>query len=224
LHRKVKKGIFCMNKYFIQFFLTIFFVLSITAIAIASFQEGYDLYRQGKYYDAEKVLLREKELTPKNLDVYAVLGWCYLYTSRYKMAIDISNEGLKINAGDTRMFNTLGRSYMALKRYKEALRYFGEAVALNPNNPYYYYYMGKIFLDQNKLYKAETAFSASIMLQGNRYIFYQYRGEVYERLNKYKLAESDYKKALTLKPNDPRIKDSLIRVIGKETNQESNFE
>ena len=34
----------------------------------ASFQEGYDLYKRGKYYEAEAVLLREKELSPNNLD------------------------------------------------------------------------------------------------------------------------------------------------------------
>ena len=33
-------------------------------------------------------------------------------------------------------------------------------------------------------------------------------------------SENDYKKALTLKPNDPKLKEALIRVISKQTEQE----
>ena len=197
----------------------------IPAVSIfASFQQGYDLYKRGKYYEAEEVLLREKELSPGNLDVYAVLGWCYLNTGRYKDAIDISNEGLKINAGDTRFLTTIGRAYLELKRYTDALTYLKRSITLNPDYSYNYFYAGRVYLNQGKYILAETAFSAAIKLQSDRYIFYRFRGEVYEKMANYRAAEEDYKEALTLKPNDPRLKESLIRVISKQTEQTAEYE
>ena len=196
------------------------FVVSPTLL-IASFQEGYDLYRRGKYYESEAALLREKELTPNNLDVYAVLGWCYLNTGRYKNAIDISNEGLELNASDTRFLTTLGRSYFELKRYNDALGYLEQSIALNPENSFNYYYVGRLYLELGKYILAETALSASIKLKSDRYVFYLFRGEVYERMSDYGAAEEDYKQALALKPNDPRLKEALIRVVSKQTEETS---
>jgi len=57
------------------------------------------------------------------------------------------------------------------------------------------------------------------MLRDDRFIFFKYRGEVYEKIANYKAAEEDYKKALFLKPNDPRLKEALIRVISKQTEE-----
>ncbi len=196
------------------------FIFFVPLWGFSSFQEAYDLYKQGKYYDSEKLLLREKELTPNNFDVYAVLGWCYINTGRYRLAIEISEEGLKINPNDTRFFTTIGRSYLEMKRYNDASAYLQKSVALRPDYPYNYYYLGRMYLNQGKLIFADTAFSAAIMLKNDRWVFYKYRGQVYEQMSDWKSAESDYKKALTLKPNDPGLKDSLIKVISKQAEQE----
>ena len=201
----------------------IIILLIIPSVSYASFQQAYELYKKGKYYDAEKLLLREKELSPSNLDVYAVLGWCYFYTRRYSTAIEICEEGLKINPNDTRFLTTIGRSFFEFKRYNEAIPYFERSIALNPSYAYNYYYLGRVYLDQGKYILAETAFSASINLQDDRYIFYRFRGEVYEKMANYRSSEDDYKKALTLKPNDPKLKEALIRVISKQTEQEIEF-
>jgi tetratricopeptide (TPR) repeat protein len=190
-------------------------VLIIPCISYASFQQAYELYRKGKYYDAEKILLKEKELSPNNLDVLAVLGWCYYYTRRYSTAIEICEEGLKINPKDTRFLTTIGRSYYEFKQYKDAIAYFEKSIA--------YYYLGRVYLEQGKYILAEAAFSASIALDDNRDIFYRYRGEVYERMADYRASESDYKKALSLKPNDPKLKEALIRVISRQTELEAEF-
>jgi tetratricopeptide (TPR) repeat protein len=97
-------------------------------------------------------------------------------------------------------------------------------VDFNPDYAYNYYYLGRVYLDLGKLILAETAFSASIVLLSDRYIFYKYRAEVYEKMADYKSAEDDYKKALSLKPNDPRLKEALIKVISKQTEQQFDFE
>jgi len=226
-----------MSKYasiFLAFCAVFLLVIIFPVTIFASFQQGYDLYKKGKYYDAEEVLLREKELSPGNLDVYAVLGWCYLNTGRYKNAIDISNEGknaidisnegLKLSAGDTRFLTTIGRAYLELKRYNDALSYLKRAISMNPDYAYNYFYAGRAYLSQGKYILAETAFSAAIKLRNDRYIFYRFRGEVYEKMANYRSAEEDYKQALTLKPNDPRLKESLIRVISRQTEQSTGVE
>jgi len=144
-------------------------------MGFSSFQEGYELYKQGKYYDAEKVLLRERELTPNNIDVYAVLGWCYLNTGSYSNAIEVSEEGLKISPKDTRLLTTIGRAYLEMKRYTEAISYLQKSVSNNPNYAYNYYYLGRIYQSQGKLILAETAYSSSILLKKDSYLFYKYR-------------------------------------------------
>lgn len=189
----------------------------------ASFQEAYDLYKKGKYYDAEAVLLKEKEASPGSVDVYAVLGWCYLNTGRQKMAIDVSEEGLKLNSRDTRLIITIGRAYFELKRYADAVIYLQKSIAMSPEYGWTYYYLGRIYLDQGKLTLAETALSASIVFLNDKYIFYRYRGEVYEKMGNLKSAETDYKKALALNPSDPGLKQALIQVINKQTEQESGL-
>ena len=204
----------------------VFLIIIIAApfLSFASFQEGYDLYKRGKYYEAEKILLREKELTPRNLDIYAVLGWCYLYTGRYREAIKICQEGLDLSPRDTRFLSTTGKAYLELKRYGDAIGYLESAISVDPENAYNYFYLGRIFLAQGKLILAETAFSASIKLTNDKYVFYKYRGDVYERMSDFKAAEKDYKKALGLKPNDPKLKESLIKVISKQVELEDAFE
>ena len=196
-------------------------VLLFPALAEPSFQEGYELYKRGKYYDAEAALLKEKETSPGNLDIYAVLGWCYLNTGRQKMAIDVSEEGLKLSPRDTRFIITIGRAYFELKRYTDAITYLERSITLNPDYGYTYYYLGRIYLDQGKLTLAETSLSASIALLSDKYIFYRYRAEVYERMGNLKGAEADYKKALSLNPSDPGLKQALIEIINKQTEQES---
>jgi tetratricopeptide (TPR) repeat protein len=214
------KGRYLQEDTMKKLYLLLVFIFLVPVIGLSSFQEAYDLYKQGKYYDAEKLLLREKELTPNNLDVYAVLGWCYLNTGRYRLAIEISEEGLQKNSTDTRFLTTIGRSYLEMKRYNDALSYFQKSVALRPDYPYNYYYLGRMYLNQGKLIFADTAFSAAIMLKNDRWVFYKYRGQVYEQMSDWKSAELDYKRALTLKPNDPFLKESLIKVISKQAEQE----
>ena len=206
-----------MKRYLCVAILTAAFVAA--HLLAASFQEGYDLYKRGKFYESEAVLLREKELSPSNLDIYAVLGWCYLNTGRYKNAIDISNEGLELNSRDTRFLTTLGRSYFELKRYGDALGYLERSIALKPEDSYNYYYVGRLYLEQGKYMLAETALTASIQLRSDRYLSFLFRGEVYERMADYPAAEADYKRALALKPNDPRLKEALIRVVSKQTEE-----
>ncbi|MFW6139713.1 MAG: tetratricopeptide repeat protein [Spirochaetota bacterium] len=201
--------------------ITLIVILSLLPLFTGncSFQEAYELYKQEKYYDAEKILLRLKELTPDNLDIYAVLGWCYLNTGRQSKAIDISEEGLERNPKDTRLLTTIGRAYLELKRHKRAIPYLEKSISMDPNYEFNYYYLGRVYLDQEKYILAETALSAAIMLSDKRWYFYKYRGLVYERLSNYNAAEQDYKKALSLKPNDPRLKEDLIRVISMQTEQ-----
>lgn len=198
-------------------------VIIIPSFCFASFQEAYELYKKGKYYDAEKLLIKEKELSPNNLDINAVLGWCYYYTRRYSAAIEICEEGLKANPRDTRFLTTIGRSYYEFKRYNDAVANLEKSIAINPDYAYTYYYLGRVYLEQGKYILAETAFSAGIALDDDRYIFYRYRGEVYEHMANYIESESDYKKALSLKPNDPKLKEALIRVISKQTDQDIEY-
>jgi tetratricopeptide (TPR) repeat protein len=208
-----------------RIFLPVFIYVLVCVFSLyGSFQEGYELYKQGKYYDAEKVLLREKEINPNNVDIYAVLGWCYLNTGDYSKAIEISEEGLKLNSKDTRLLTTMGRSYMEMKRYPDALSYLQKSISYNPDYAYSYYYIGRIYQSQGKLILAEAALSASIMLKKDNYLFYKSRAQVYEAMTNHKMAEEDYKKALTLKPNDPALKEALIKVISKQTELESSYQ
>jgi tetratricopeptide (TPR) repeat protein len=191
-----------------------------------SFQEGRDLFRKGDYYGAEEQFLRDQELRPSYLDNYYMLGLCYLYTGRYREALDVSNRGIEISTQDGRLFSNAGRAYFFLNRFNDAISNLERSVSLNSNSnltAITYYYMGRSYMNMGRYILAETSFSAAILLQGDNSTYYRYRGEVYEKMEDYESAEEDYKKALTLKPNDPNLKESLIRVISRQTEQPSGL-
>lgn len=205
-------------------------VLLFTAVSavtlLGSFQQGYDLFKNRDYYEAEEEFLREKELQPNNLDVYYMLGLCYLYTGRYREALDVSNEGIEIGAQDGRLFSNRGRAFFFLNRFNDAIENLEKSVQFSPASSLTaitYYYMGRSYLSMGRYVLAETALSAAIILQEGNSTYYQYRGEVYEKLENFEAAEEDYKRALTLRPNDPRLKESLIRVIGRQSEESSDF-
>lgn len=57
--------------------------------------QSRDLNNEGKYYEAEKLLLSIKEKCTNNVLWYYRLAYCLIFTNRFKAAMDLLKQGIK---------------------------------------------------------------------------------------------------------------------------------
>lgn len=104
---------------------------------LAAFYEGYTLQQLGSTRIREAVPAYQRALQdyPDSDIILNNLGYAYIQTGRYDLALDNLNRALAINASNVNAHINLGLTNYNLGRYAEAVKAFDAALALEPNQP-----------------------------------------------------------------------------------------
>ncbi len=89
----------------------------------------------GNIEKAEGNLILAKKLDPEALESYVFLIHLYQSQEKYKQAIAVAKELLKVNASFAEGWTQLARLHMMSKQYKEALEPARRAYDIDPNDP-----------------------------------------------------------------------------------------
>jgi len=187
--------------------------------SIVLFEEGIQLYKQGKYAEAAS---KFEEFLAKNPTIYQVninLGSSYREMGDYEKAFAAYNKVLERVKADKGFYKgdedaakalaSIGEIYIKRGNLEKANEYFKQAIDNFPEDETLALNMGKIFFGQGNTDKAIEYFQLAIKIKEDWAPSYLQLG--YACLNKgeYKMAVESLKRFLALAPNDPRA--STIR-------------
>ena len=97
------------------------------------FNEGYDLYNQGRYEEAIECYNKALEIDPDYGDAWNNKGIVLDDLGRYEEAIECYNKALEIDPDNAYVWNNKGVSLYHLGRYEEAIECYNKALEIDPN-------------------------------------------------------------------------------------------
>ncbi|MCX7704828.1 MAG: DUF6483 family protein [bacterium] len=175
------------------------------------------LIRQGKYDEAEKMLLKALSKNQKEAENYLYLGLTYYYLKSYEKAIVFLEKGLKIKEYPSyRMI--LSDLYATTGQYEKAFNSYKVLIDTFPSNFLLYYNSGLILEKLNRNDEAENYFRTSIKLQPAFSKSYIALGSINEEKNNIKEALNYYNKAIEIAPEDPLPYEKVLELYLKQNN------
>jgi len=177
------------------------------------FQEGSELFEQGKYAEA---ISKFEEFFENNYTIYQVylnIGNCYREMGQYEKAIASFNnvlenvksikDTIERDESAAKALANIGEVYLLQDDIEKAGEYFMQAVDSFPENETVAFNVAVIFFTQGKTDKAIEYFNLAIKIKENWATPYRRLGYVYLNKGEYKLAVDSFKKFLSLSPDSP---------------------
>ena len=109
--------------------------------------QGYSLYRQGKFNQAEQIFLKILEKDPDNYDARVNLGAVYFNKDLIDQAVNEYETSIRLNPEKPQAFFNLGLLYNSLKDYDKALRFFKKADEVDPSNRTTLFFIGETYFN-----------------------------------------------------------------------------
>jgi len=182
--------------------------------SVALFEEGNELYDQGKYAEAAA---KFEEFIEKNPTVYQIninIGNSYRELGEYDKAIEAYNKILeKVKAekdsfeGDesaARALASIGEAYFKQGNLEQAGEYLKQAVDNFPEDEALAFNVGEIYFNQNEVDNAIEYFKLAVKIKESWAPPHRQLGYAYLNKGEYKLAVGSLKKFLELAPDDPQ--------------------
>lgn len=102
---------------------------------------------------AEKICFSVIRKSPKNAQVYKVLGTLYFEQGNFRDAESSFREALKRGADEIDVYRKLGFAYTEEGKMKEAEKIYRRAIKKNRSKEYFYLELGKMYRNQNNIDK-----------------------------------------------------------------------
>lgn len=101
------------------------------------FEEGENLYKAGRYDEAEQYFLKAAAANPADPKIYARLGLLYLQTKNHSDAIESLKVAVKLDKYNPSRHYNLALAYWGNKDVQRAIANAREAITLDPVTPKY---------------------------------------------------------------------------------------
>lgn len=200
------------------------------AIALAPDQDYYYLFlgraqlekaqrladpgeREALVREAEKTLVRARDLNPLNTDHTANLGRTYQVWSqwtsdpavrqqRLEKALEYFRQATQLSPHNAQLFNEWGETYELMGLRQEAEARYQESLALDSQFYMTYWRLGQLYLADNDLARAEEMLTKALELNPDYVQARSALGVVYARQGRLGEALAENQKVITAVPND----------------------
>ncbi|CAD6998816.1 unnamed protein product [Ceratitis capitata] len=177
---------------------------------------GSVLSSQGRYEDAQKVLVEAIKHRPNMADVHFNLGILYQNQQNHKAAVECFRLAIQFRPNLAVAFLNLGASLIALGKCREAAQILKEGTQLNGEGVRdrithdnarisAYLQLGALYAEQGKLQRALAVYREALHALPTTYyqrdVLYNRLGDVLGRLQQWSEAERYHYAALQLQPN-----------------------
>lgn len=122
-------------------------------------------FDEGKVDEAEKILLKMKDIDSKYLGVYINLGYQMQQVGNYEKAKKYLLEGLQVDEKNAYINNNLGYTEFKLGNLEQALTYINKSLKIDPSNSYAYRNLALIYLSKNDKQSACENIKKSLVLK-----------------------------------------------------------
>lgn len=181
-------------------------------IAIASsliskqyFEEGLELYRDGKLNEAISRMNEAVRLNPKNGWYHLRLGDMLYKQDKMNEAIAAYQKGFDLGAKDAAVYCHVGFIFYTLNRFDEAINACKQAISLDSQLIEPYIWLGAALHQQGKLEEAILIYKQAISINTNSFEAHLRLGKVLFEQKKFDEAFTSFKKASQIDPNQPGV-------------------
>ncbi|MDH7605771.1 MAG: tetratricopeptide repeat protein [Melioribacter sp.] len=122
-------------------YFTVFFLILITTVNAQSHRslinDGVDLYKEGKFADAEVNFKKGLEKKPDLFQGHFNLGDAYYKQGRYDEAIQSYKNALSFTEdklNKAKVFHNIGNALLKSQKYQESIEAYKNALKLNPDD------------------------------------------------------------------------------------------
>ena len=185
----------------ISFAVILFTVFSALSFSQEATPDALEMYKAKKYTQAIEVCLSELEITPRNMNSYAVLGWSLIATRQYDKALEYGKKALEISRYDNRLIEIMGEASFYLGKNIEAIRWFEEYTVLSSTGDRIhlaYYYLGELFIRIGEFNHADIALTTAVYHSPNIARWWARLGYAREMAKDYSYSLAAYNEALKL--------------------------
>ncbi len=124
-----------------------------------------EMMKEGKYADAEKLLLQGLKHAPLFFPYHYNAGICNLYLHRLSRALMYLNKAIQIVPEYSDTYLQIGYIYGRMNKESNALEFFREALRLNPRELNTYVLVGDIYFQRDQLATAEKYYDAALKVK-----------------------------------------------------------
>lgn len=189
--------------------------------ALKLYRNGRDLEAAGRTADAAAVYQQSIEVckqdlvdNAKNMDAYTIYSWALVRLGKYREAVDICAEALKIT-NDYRIVETMGEGYFYLRQFKDSLKQmerYADAAPRGERISTAYFFIGEIYRLNKEYNHADIAYSTAVYLEPGLSLWWYRLGTVREVVGDKTGATAAYQRALKLRPDFKEATEGLGRV------------
>lgn len=191
------------------FIVSIMFGMSVSYADSSSekkIDQAWDLYVEGDYNKAVKLLDEVLNLDSENEEAYYLRGTVYCHLKKYPRAIQDLNKALELDPEDYMAYNERGDAYYFLHKYKDALNDYNKAIALDPTKEDYYANRALVYYTLDQYVKALADINKAIELDPNDSYFTDMRNDIKSAMKEGGVVDTSLAE---------RIKNSLRKKSGK---------
>lgn len=167
-----------------------------------------------EYNAAIQICLDELEVTPQNMDAYAVYAWSLYRLKKYADTVSICRQALNIRE-DARIVETMGEALFYLNRFDESLAQMQRYISLAPAGDSVgvaYFFEAEIYRLRKLYNKAEIAYTAAVFFEPNLSLWWYRLGLMREILENKAGAIEAFERAIKLAPNYTDALNGLKRL------------
>lgn len=140
--------------------------------------QAWDLYVEGDYNKALKLLDEVLSIDSENQEAYYLRGNVYCESEQYLRAIQDLNKALELDSEDDMAYSDRGDAYYFLDKYENALNDYNQAIKLNPAKADYYANRALAYYSLNQNAKALVDINKAIELDPSDSYFTDMRDDI----------------------------------------------
>ncbi len=165
------------------------------------FNFGFELHKQGKLDDAEKVYLEILEETPQNAEILNLLGMICMQKFQLSKAEEYILKAIDINPNKYFLEN-LAKVYLEKEDSEKAITIYSELLKLSEDNFDYLFNLATAYKLAKNVEKTIETYKKAIKVNPNHQDTYFNLGLIYDNIGQPQESIKYYKKAIELSPDD----------------------
>lgn len=194
--------------------------------AISHNQRGGNLFKQGKYADAEAAYREAIRLNPNGRAFHYNLGLALEEQRRFAEAEASYRRAVELNPKNANGHYKLGLMQIYLGRYAEAEKAYRAAAQLSPSDANTRISLGFALEKQGRRGEAEAEYREAVKLAPGNYWGHLKLGDLLRNSKKYSDAEAPYREAVRLEPKNTDARFGLAYTLmeqGKREEAEAQY-
>jgi tetratricopeptide (TPR) repeat protein len=144
---------------------------------------------------------------------FCSLAWSYLFSKRYRAAISTALDALQLYPEDDNVLYCMAMAQIQLLSYEDGLRTIDKALEIKPEDAKYLSFRGMALFHLNRLEDAWICVDQALSIDPEQPMAHAVRGWMNWKRKLFKTAREDFLTALTLNPNDSKLKEGLREAI-----------